>query len=151
MPDVAIKSTGQRVADLEAWAFRTGSDLADIKETLSDLPTIIREEVMTYTSPMFEEIMNRMATREDLSALSVKVDGLEAKVDGLEVRMGAMEGRMDSMEGAMSSMNARMDTLQGDITSMQGDITSMQGDMASVNTRMDSMEGKLDLILTRLG
>ncbi|WP_329083633.1 MULTISPECIES: DUF2730 family protein [unclassified Streptosporangium] len=127
MPDVATKSTVQRVVDLEAWAFRTGEDLADIKETLHDLPKIIREEVMTYTAPMFEEIMNRMATKEDLSALSTKVDGLETKVDNLDSKVGNLEMRM----------NTRMDSLEGRMESMEG--------------RMDSMEGKLDLILTKLG
>ncbi len=122
MPDVATRSTCRRVTDLESWAFRTGSDLADIKETLSDLPTIIREEVMAYTSPMFEEIMNRMATKEDLAALATKVDGLETKVDGLS-------GRMDSMEKQMHSMERRMGSMDG---------------------RMDSMDGKLDLILAKL-
>ncbi|MEU8385622.1 hypothetical protein, partial [Streptosporangium sp. NPDC048865] len=84
---MANKSTAQRVMVLEACAFRTGEDQADIKETLRDLPKIIREEVMTYTSPMFEEIMNRMATKEDLSALSAKVDGLDAKVDHLDTKV----------------------------------------------------------------
>lgn len=127
MPDVATKSTVQRVVDLEVRAFRTGEDLADIKETLHDLPKIIREEVMTYTAPMFEEIMNRMATKEDLSALSTKVDGLETKVDNLDSKVGNLEMRM----------NTRMDSLEGRMESMEG--------------RMDSMEGKLDLILTKLG
>ncbi|WP_436757253.1 hypothetical protein [Streptosporangium sp. V21-05] len=119
MPGVAFKSTVQRVVDLEAWAFGTGEDLADIKETLNDLPKIIREEVMTRTAPMFEEIMNRMATKEDLPALSVKVDGpetkvddLDAKVDGLEVktdtRMDSFEGRMDSMEGKLDLIPAKL-------------------------------------------
>ncbi|MFI6511165.1 hypothetical protein ACIBCT_26455 [Streptosporangium sp. NPDC050855] len=144
MPDVAIKNTGQRVADLEAWAFRTGSDLAGIKETLNDLPTIIREEIVTYTAPMFEEIMNRMATREDLSALSAKVDGLDVKVDGLETKVDGLEVRMGAMEGAMGSMNTRMDSLESSMGSMNTRMDSMEG-------RMDSMEGKLDLILTRLG
>ncbi|MEV7006494.1 hypothetical protein [Streptosporangium sp. NPDC051022] len=111
------------MTDLESWAFRTGSDLADIKETLADLPAIIREEVMTHTAPMFEEIMNRMATKEDLSALATKVDGLETKVDSLAGRMDSVEGRMDSLEGRMGSMEVRM----------------------------DSMDGKLDLILAKLG
>lgn len=129
MPDVATKSTVQRVVDLEAWAFRTGEDLADIKETLHDLPKIIREEVMTYTAPMFEEIMNRMATKEDLSALSVKVDGLESKVDNLDTKVDGLETKVDGLE-------AKVDNLDGRMGSMEG--------------RMDSMEGKLDLILAKL-
>ncbi|MER5622322.1 hypothetical protein ABT061_14905 [Streptosporangium sp. NPDC002544] len=143
MPGVAIGNTGQRLTELEAHAFKTSADLAYIKETLNDLPKIVREEVMTYTAPMFEEIMNRMATKEDLSALStkvdgldIKVDGLETKVDGLDARMGSMEGRMGSVEGRMGSMEGRMD--------------SLESNMSSMNARMDSMEGKLDLILAKL-
>ncbi|MGW0073550.1 hypothetical protein ACWDUI_39590, partial [Streptosporangium sandarakinum] len=98
MPDVALKSTRRRVSDLEAWAFRTSSDLADIKETLNDLPKVIREEVMTYTVPMFEEVLNRMATKEDLSALSTKVDGLEKRFDGLEQKVDGLEQRFDGLE-----------------------------------------------------
>ncbi|MGW2198451.1 DUF2730 family protein, partial [Streptosporangium sp. NPDC001682] len=123
MPDVAMKSTGQRVADLEAWAFRTGSDLADIKETLNDLPKIIREEVMTYTAPMFEEIMSRMATKEDLSALSTKVDNLETKMDGLETKVDNLETKMDGLETKVDSLETKMDAR-----------------MDSMDTRMDSME-----------
>ncbi|MGC5010376.1 DUF2730 family protein [Streptosporangium sp. DT93] len=133
---MAIKNTGQRVADLEAWAFRTGSDLADIKETLSDLPTIIREEVMMYTAPMFEEIMNRMATKEDLSALSVKVDGLETKVDGLEAKVDGLETKVDSLEAKVDGLETKVDGLDVRMGAMEG--------------RMDSMEGKLDLILVKL-
>ncbi|MER5643377.1 hypothetical protein [Streptosporangium sp. NPDC002524] len=137
MPGVAFKSTVQRVTDLEAWAFRTGEDLDDIKETLRDLPKIIREEVMTYTAPMFEEIMNRMATKEDLSALSVKVDGLETKVDGLGTKVEGLEAKVDNLDGRMGSMEGRMGSMEGRMDSMEG--------------RMDSMEGKLDLILAKLG
>ncbi|MFJ2030037.1 hypothetical protein [Streptosporangium sp. NPDC087985] len=123
---MATKNTGQRVADLESWAFRTGSDLADIKETLNDLPAIIREEVMAYTSPMFEEIMNKMATKEDLSALAT-----------------SLGGRMDSMENQMTSLGGRMDSMEGRMDSIENRMTSMEG-------RMDSMDGKLDLILAKL-
>ncbi|WP_433239837.1 hypothetical protein ACQPYK_33395 [Streptosporangium sp. CA-135522] len=111
MPDVAMKSTGQRVTDLESWAFRTGSDLADIKETLDDLPAIIREEVTAYASPMFEEVMNRMATKEDLSALAVKVGGLETRVDILDTKVDALAGRMTSMEDRMGSMDGKLDLI----------------------------------------
>ncbi|MET8050164.1 hypothetical protein ABZU75_21450 [Streptosporangium sp. NPDC005286] len=107
---MAIGNTGQRLTELEAHAFKTSADLAYIKETLNDLPKIVREEVMTYTAPMFEEIMNRMATKEDLSALSTKVDGLETKVDNLETKMDA---RMDSMDTRMDSMETRMDSMEG--------------------------------------
>ncbi|MEV4378119.1 DUF2730 family protein [Streptosporangium sp. NPDC049644] len=126
MPGVAIGNTGQRLTELEAHAFKTSADLAYIKETLNDLPKIVREEVMIYTAPMFEEIMNRMATKEDLSALSTKVDGLDIKVDGLETKVDNLETRMDAR---MESMETRMESME---------------------TRMDSMEGKLDLILAKL-
>ncbi|MFB9678797.1 hypothetical protein [Streptosporangium vulgare] len=140
MPDVATRSTVQRVTDLEAWAFRTGKDLADIKETLHDLPKIIREEVMTYTAPMFEEVMNRMATKEDLSALSTKVDGLEGKVDNLDAKVDSLEVKMD----------ARMDSFEGRMKSMEGRMESFEGRMESFEGRMESVEGKLDLILAKL-
>lgn len=133
MPGVAIGNTGQRLTELEAHAFKTSADLAYIKETLNDLPKIVREEVMTYTAPMFEEIMNRMATKEDLSALSTKVDGLETKVDGLDIKVDGLETKVDNLE---TKMDARMD--------------SMDTRMDSMETRMDSMEGKLDLILAKL-
>lgn len=123
MPGVATKSTVQRVVDLEAWAFRADEDLTDIKETLHDLPKIIRDEIMTYTAPMFEEIMNRMATKEDLLQLSTKVDGLEIKVDNLDAKVNNLEVKVDNLDGRMGSMEGRM----------------------------DSMEGKLDLILAKLG
>ncbi|MGV9777892.1 hypothetical protein [Streptosporangium sp. NPDC003464] len=123
MPDVAMKSTGQRVTDLESWAFRAGWDLAGIKETLDDLPAIVREEVMAYASPMFEEVMNRMATKEDLSALAVEVSGLETRIDTLGTKVDTLTDRMTFMEGRM---------------------TSLEG-------RVDSMDGKLDLILAKLG
>ncbi|WP_433361242.1 hypothetical protein [Streptosporangium sp. CA-115845] len=77
MPDAAIKSTGQRITVLEAWAFRTDCDLADIKETLSDLPTIIRREVT-----------NEMAAKEP----STEVADLETE---LRARMDSMEGKLD--------------------------------------------------------
>ncbi|MGW0589607.1 DUF2730 family protein [Streptosporangium sp. NPDC002607] len=130
---MAIGNTGQRLTELEAHAFKTSADLAYIKETLNDLPKIVREEVMTYTAPMFEEIMNRMATKEDLSALSTKVDGLETKVDGLDIKVDGLETKVDNLE---TKMDARMD--------------SMDTRMDSMETRMDSMEGKLDLILAKL-
>ncbi|WP_271222489.1 DUF2730 family protein [Streptosporangium carneum] len=127
---MATKSTGQRVTDLESWAFRTGSDLADIKETLGELPATVREEVMVYTSPMFEEIMNRMATKEDLSALTARVDGLETRVGSLEVKVDRLETKVDDLAARM---------------------TSMEGRMGSMENRMGSMEGKIDLILAKLG
>ncbi|MGW0065509.1 hypothetical protein ACWDTT_37120, partial [Streptosporangium sandarakinum] len=112
MPDVALKSTRRRVSDLEAWAFRTSSDLADIKETLNDLPKVIREEVMTYTVPMFEEVLNRMATKEDLSALSTKVDGLEKRFDGLEQKVDGLEKRFDGLEQKVDGLEKRFDGLE---------------------------------------
>ncbi|WP_030907994.1 DUF2730 family protein [Streptosporangium amethystogenes] len=136
MPGVAIGNTGQRLTELEAHAFKTSADLAYIKETLNDLPKIVREEVMTYTAPMFEEIMNRMATKEALSALSTKVDGLDIKVDSLDIKVDGLETKVDGLDARMGSMEGRMD--------------SMESNMSSMNARMDSMEGKLDLILAKL-
>ncbi|MFF0308503.1 DUF2730 family protein [Streptosporangium sp. NPDC004379] len=126
---MALKSTRRRVSDLESWAFRTSSDLADIKETLNDLPKIIREEVMTYTVPMFEEILNRMATKEDLSALSTKVDGLEKRFDGLETKVDGLEKRFDGLEKKVDGLADRVGAME---------------------SRMDSMDGKLELILAKL-
>ncbi|MDP9866957.1 MULTISPECIES: hypothetical protein [Streptosporangium] len=111
MPDVAMKSTGQRVTDLESWAFRAGWDLAGIKETLDDLPATVREEVMAYASPMFEEVMNRMATKEDLSALAAEVSGLGTRIDTLDAKVDTLTDRMTSMEGRVDSMDGKLDLI----------------------------------------
>ncbi|MEU1878314.1 DUF2730 family protein [Streptosporangium sp. NPDC020072] len=130
MTDVATTSTCRRVAALESWAFRTGSDLAGIKGTLGNLPVIIREEIMTYTSSVLEEIMNRMATGDDLVALTARVDGLETEVRNLGVRVGGLETKVDSLEAEVRGLGGRMDAME---------------------KRMDSMDDKLDLILAKLG
>ncbi|MFI7535566.1 hypothetical protein [Streptosporangium sp. NPDC049376] len=158
MTDVATTSTCRRVAALESWAFRTGSDLADVKGTLGNLPVIIREEIMTYTSPVLEEIMNRMATGDDLVALTARVDGLETEVRNLGVRVGGLETKVDSLEAEVRGLGGRMDSLEAEVRGLGGRMDSLEaevrglgGRMDAMEKRMDSMDDKLGLILAKLG
>ncbi|MFC3985343.1 hypothetical protein [Streptosporangium jomthongense] len=158
MTDVATTSTCRRVAALESWAFRTGSDLADIKGTLGNLPVIIREEIMTYTSPVLEEIMNRMATGDDLVALTARADGLETevrnlgvRVGGLETKVGQLETKVDRLDAKVDGLESRMTALETKVDSLEAEVRGLGGRMDAMEKRMDSMDDKLDLILAKLG
>ncbi|MER7208617.1 hypothetical protein ABT340_16210 [Streptosporangium sp. NPDC000239] len=151
MTDVATTSTCRRVAALESWAFRTGSDLAGIKGTLGNLPVIIREEIMTYTSPVLEEIMNRMATGDDLVALTARVDGLETEVRNLGVRVGGLETKVDRLDAKVDGLESRMTALETKVDSLEAEVRGLGGRMDAMEKRMDSMDDKLDLILAKLG
>jgi hypothetical protein len=84
-----------RVQRLEAAAFTLGSDVADIKAGVEQLPHVIRQEILEYTEPVFGEIMAgraTLATRQDLEALErrlgERMDALGAKLDQILAVLG---------------------------------------------------------------
>ncbi len=54
-----------------------------------------------------------LATRSDVEALGVRIDGLDIRIYGLDMRMAGVEGRMDRLERHMERFDDRLHDLHG--------------------------------------
>ncbi|MGI5289518.1 hypothetical protein ACQEVF_40125 [Nonomuraea polychroma] len=130
-----------RVQRLEAWAFRTGADVADIKAAVEKLPTVIRQEILDYTEPVFGEIMAgraTLATKEDLNDLERRLTEL-------------MEKRFGSVDAEFRSVNARFESVDAKLQSFDPRFASVDGRFESVEAKLQSLDAKLDQVLSALG
>ncbi|MGP3929073.1 hypothetical protein [Nonomuraea sp. KM88] len=129
-----------RVQHLESWAFTAGGEIADIKAAIDQLPTVIRQEILEYTEPVFGEIMAgraTLATRQDLEALERR---LTDRLDGLTDRLDGLTGRVDGLTGRMDGLTGRVDVLTDRLAGLEG----------TVERRLSGVESRLDRVLAAL-
>jgi chromosome segregation ATPase len=102
-----------RVQRLEAWAFRTGADVADIKAAVEELPAVIRQDVLAYTEPVFGEIMAgraTLATKEDLNDLERRLTELmEKRFGSVDTEFRSVNARFESVDAKLQSLDAKLD------------------------------------------
>ena len=97
----------------------------------------------------------KYATKEDLSALATKVDGLddrmgglEVKVDGLDDRVGGLEVKVDGLETRMGSLEMGMVRLETKVDGLDDRMGDFESRMGRLETRMDGLAVKTNDIIT---
>ncbi|WP_327580895.1 hypothetical protein OHA25_33415 [Nonomuraea sp. NBC_00507] len=102
-----------RVQRLEAWAFRTGADVADIKAAVETLPAVIRQEVLAYPEPVFGEIIagrSTLATKEDLNDLERRLTELmEKRFGSVDTEFRSVNARFESVDAKLQSLDTKLD------------------------------------------
>lgn len=90
--------------------------MAEIKAAVEQLPTLIRQEMLDYAGPVFEEIMAgsaTLATKEQVDALERRLtdltDLVKTRFESMETRFESMETRFESMETRFQSIDAKLD------------------------------------------
>ena len=76
-----------------------------------------------------------LATKEDIKALEIRIDGLEARIDGLEARIDSLGARIDGLEARIDSFGARIDGLDVKIGAQGVTIKSLAAEMKAFEAR----------------
>ena len=98
-----------------------------------------------------------VATKNDLAALTTRIDGLDAKVSTMNERIGALDdglselnGRIAVLDDRMSAFETRMDSLDTRVAGIELGVMHVQRQVAETNERMSVFETKLDQHLVLL-
>ncbi|MGP3957870.1 hypothetical protein ACTWPT_17850 [Nonomuraea sp. 3N208] len=143
-----------RVQRLEAWAFRTGADVADIKVAVEKLPAVIRQEVLANAEPVFGEIMAgraTLATKEDLNDLERRLTELmEKRFGSVDTEFRSVNARFESVDAEFRSVNAKLQSVDTKLQSIDARFESVDGSFDSVDAKLQSLDAKLDQVLAAL-
>lgn len=82
---------------------------------------ITLSELARMVANGFSDVAGRMATREDINGLNIRVGGVESRLDGVESRLGSLEAgqgdiklRLDSLayKFEVKELARRVETLE---------------------------------------
>ena len=80
--------------------------------------------------------LKRLATKEDISVLTGRVDKLEARIGNLEARMGNLEARMGNLEARMGNLEARMGNLEARIGNLETRVGNLETHVGNLEMRI---------------
>ncbi|MFI6708646.1 hypothetical protein ACIBF7_19575 [Nonomuraea sp. NPDC050478] len=158
-----------RVKRLELRVFATGTDVAELKTAVKQLPSTIRKEILDYTEPVFGEIMAGHATlptRKDLqgveqrltekfehrfSDLDSRLDGVDARLDRMDTRLDSVDARLDRIDTRLDGVDERLDRIDTRLDGVDERLDRIDTRLDRMDTRFDSMESHLRQILAVLG
>ncbi len=86
----------ERIGDLEAWAFRAGRDLAEIKTQLKAKSTVAAVDAL------------HQDVRELREAMTEGFDHLNARLDGVNGRLDGVDGQLDGLSSDVASVKTEL-------------------------------------------
>jgi hypothetical protein len=63
-------------------------------------------------------LLEKLATKEDINRIDVRLDGMDARFDGIDARFDSMDVRLDSMDARFDGIDARFDSMDARIDGM---------------------------------
>ena len=84
-----------------------------------------------------------LATKEDIKALEIRIDGLEARIDGLEARIDSLGARIDGLEARIDSFGARIDGLEARIDSFGARIDGLDVKIGAQGVTIKSLAAEM--------
>ena len=82
----------ERIGDLEAWAFRAGRDLAEIKTQLKGKSTVAAVDALHQD---VRELRDEM--RQGFDRLTGRLDGVDGRLDGLKAGQAAQRRLLEAI------------------------------------------------------
>ena len=98
-----------------------------------------------------------LATKQDIKALEVRIDGLEARIDrlearidGLEAKIDRLDARIDGVEAKIDRLDARIDGVEAKIDRLDARIDGVEAKIDRLDARIDGVEAKIDRLDARI-
>ena len=102
-------------------------NMAKKKFTIDDLAVMVKKG------------FDQTATKEEIHAITARLDGLEKKVGGLDHKMDGLEQKVDA---GFFAVNRRIDLLHEDIS----DLPAMREELHGLRKRVERVERKVGLV-----
>ncbi len=83
-----------------------------------------------------------LATKQDIKALEVRIDGLEARIDRLEARIDGLEAKIDRLDARIDGVEAKIDRLDARIDGVEARIDGVDVKIGSLAVDMKAFEAR---------
>ena len=106
--EVGERTEIQRINDLEAWSFRAGRDLVEIKAGMQGKSTVAAIDALHQDLVGLRSEMN-----DRFDAVDRRFDAVDGRLDAVDRRFDAVDGRLDSVGQELAAHRRLLEEILG--------------------------------------